>query len=211
FTAVNRGRTSALAALLGRHFRGRGLGDECLRLAHPVLVLDAAAEGEGLIDVGDVLVGEIGDLLELDDAQAVELASEFGTQSLDAREIIGLPLRPLEALEGGVEALGTRVRALEYACGLATPAAQIVELGAPHFAAADHVDLGDVGRVDREYALDTFAVGDLAHREALVDAGARAGNHHAFVGLQSVARTLIVGLGLGALPLVLGVDLGALH
>src|SRR5215471_4102464 len=202
---------SPLVARIGRHLGSRSLRDKRLRLAHPVLILDAATQGEGLIHVGDVVVGEIGDLLELDDAQAIELGRELCAHSLDPREIIGLSLRSLEALKGSIEAFRTRIGALEYARGLAAPATQVIELGAAYLAPADHVDLGDVGRVDRKHALDAFAVGDLAHREALVDAGAGAGNHHAFVGLQPETRALVLLLGLGALPLVLGVGLGAFH
>src|SRR5262249_13077921 len=46
---------------------------------------------------------------------------------------------------------------------------------------------------------------------ALVDAGAGAGDHHAFVGLQPETRALVLLLGPGALPLVPGVGLGAFH
>jgi hypothetical protein len=83
----------------------------------------------------------------------VELACQLRRHALDLGQIVGLALRPLEALEGGVEALGARVRALEDARRLAAAAAQIIELGAAHLAAAQHLDLGDVGRVDREHAL----------------------------------------------------------
>src|SRR6185503_9065844 len=107
---------------------------------------------------------------------------------------------------GGVEALGARVRALEDARRLAAAAAQVIELGAAHLAAAQHLDLGDVGRVDREYALDALAVGDLAHREALVEAAAGAGDDHALVGLQAKAGPLVLVLRLGrGLLLTLGV------
>src|SRR6185503_17868733 len=106
---------------------------------------------------------------------------------------------------GGVEALGARVRALEDARRLAAAAAQVIELGAAHLAAAQHLDLGDVGRVDREHALHALAVGDLAHREALVEAGARAGDDHALVGLQAEARALVLFLLGCAFLLALGV------
>ena len=139
-------------------------------------------------------------------------AARSALSALDAREIVRLALRPLEALEGGVEALGARVRALEDARRLAAPAAQVIELGAAHLAAADDLDLGDVGRMHGEHALHTLAVGDLAHRKALVDAAARAGDDHALVGLQAEAGALILFFGLALrLLLVLGVGLGAFH
>ena len=61
----------SLRLFLGRHFGGGGLGNQVLRLADPVVLLDAAVELQRLVDVGDVVVGKVGDLLELD---AVELA-----------------------------------------------------------------------------------------------------------------------------------------
>ena len=115
-------------------------------------------------------------------------AGEIGVDALDLRQIVGLALRLLEALPGGVQAAGARVRALDDAGRLAAAAAQIIELGAAHLAAADDLDLGDVGRVDREHALHALAVGDLAHGEVLVDAAAGAGDDDALVGLRS--RTL---------------------
>src|SRR4029077_10529216 len=59
---------------------------------------------------------------------------------------------------------------------LAAQAAQVIQLGAAHLAAAHELDRVDHRRVEREYALDAFAVGNLAHRESLVDAAARAGD-----------------------------------
>src|SRR5204862_7777610 len=128
------------ARFRGRHLGGGGFGEELLRLPHPVLLLDAPAKGERLIHIGDVVVGEIGDLVELDDAEAVELARQVGAEALDAGQVVRLPLRPLEPLEGGVEALGARVRALEDARRLAAPAAQVIKLGATYLAAADDLN-----------------------------------------------------------------------
>src|SRR4051812_5806353 len=53
---------------------------------------------------------------------------------------------------------------------LAGPAAQIIELGAPHATPAQHLDPGDLRAVQRKDPLDAFAVADLAHRERGVDA-----------------------------------------
>ena len=97
----------------------------------------------------------------------------------------GSPLGFLKPFHGALRRRGAGVRALEDAGRLAATAAEIVELGATDLAAADDLDLGDVGRVDRENALDALAVGDLADSEALVDAGAGAANDDAFVGLQA--------------------------
>ena len=63
-----------------RHLGGGGLGDERLRLPHPVFLLDAAAQRERLVDIGDVVVGEIGDLVELDDAEPVQLRRQVRAQ-----------------------------------------------------------------------------------------------------------------------------------
>src|SRR4051812_7270032 len=51
---------------------------------------------------------------------------------------------------------------------LAGAAAQVIELGAAHLAAAHDLDRGEAGRVEREDALDPLAVRDLAQREARV-------------------------------------------
>src|SRR5690606_27638623 len=68
---------------------------------------------------------------------------------------------------------------------LAATIAQVVELGATDLAAANDFDAFDERRVNREYALDAFAVGDLANGEALVDAAARTGDADAFLGLYA--------------------------
>src|SRR5579859_6974231 len=59
-------------------------------------------------------------------------------------------------------AAGALAAALDDARRLAGAAAQVVELGAPDLATAHHLDRGDTWRVEREDALDAFAVGDLA-------------------------------------------------
>src|SRR5580658_1192502 len=55
-------------------------------------------------------------------------------------------------------ALRAVILPLENACRLAASAAQIIELGAAHLAAAHHLDRVDHRRIEREDALDAFAV-----------------------------------------------------
>src|SRR5262249_47966580 len=64
----------------------------------------------------------------------------------------------------------------------AAPRAQVIELGAAHLAAADHLDGIDHRRVEREHALNPLAVRDFPHREVLVEPAAGAADAHAFVG-----------------------------
>ena len=80
--------------------------------------------------------------------------------------------------------------ALGDARRLAAAAAQVIELGAPHGAAAHHLDRGDARRMQREDALDPFAVGDLAQGEVRVDAGVLAGDADALEGLDALALAL---------------------
>src|SRR5690242_7392554 len=54
---------------------------------------------------------------------------------------------------------------------LAAQAAQVIELGAAHFAAAHDLDGIDHRRIQRKHALHAFAIGDLADREVLLQAG----------------------------------------
>src|SRR5512132_1778205 len=56
--------------------------------------------------------------------------------------------------------------------GLTDAVAQVVELGPADITPADDLDLGDGRGVQRERALDTDAVTDLAHLERLADARA---------------------------------------
>src|SRR5687768_10893174 len=72
----------------------------------------------------------------------------------------------------------------------AGPAAQVVQLGAAHDAAADHLDALDVRRVEREDALDALAEAHLADGEIAVDAAVRAGDADAFVVLNAGALAL---------------------
>src|SRR3954471_14616918 len=71
--------------------------------------------------------------------------------------------------------------------GFAAQAAQIVQLGAPHLAAADELDRVDHRRQQREHALDALAVGNLTDREALVQARTGAADADALVGLDAGA------------------------
>src|SRR5438552_8622505 len=73
---------------------------------------------------------------------------------------------------------------------LAAQTAQVIELGAAHLAAAHDLDRVDHRRIEREHALDALAIGDLAHREALVDAAAGARDAHALIGLHARALAL---------------------
>src|SRR5437660_9034913 len=79
------------------------------------------------------------------------------------------------------------MRALGDTGGFAAQAAQVIQLGAPHLAATDELDRIDHRREQREHALDALAVGDLADREALVQAMAGAADADALVGLDAGA------------------------
>src|ERR1700676_2696371 len=65
--------------------------------------------------------------------------------------------------------------------------AQIIQLGTTHLAAAHHLDRIDHRRHHREYALDAFAVADLANGEALVEPTAGTADADAFIGLHAGA------------------------
>src|SRR5581483_6629874 len=130
-------------------------------------------------------VGEIGDLLELDHPELVQLLLDIGGDAGDELQIVGLALRLLEALEG-LDLLGApRLLALDNARRLAAAAAQVIELGAAHAAPSHHLDRVDQRRMDREDALDALAVGNLTHGEVLVEPAARAADAHAFIGLNA--------------------------
>jgi hypothetical protein len=66
-------------------------------------------------------------------------------------------------------------------------AAQVVQLGAAHVAAALDFDRGDQRAVGLERALHAFAARDLADDEAGVEATVALGDDHAFVGLDALA------------------------
>src|ERR1700751_3447303 len=79
------------------------------------------------------------------------------------------------------------VRAFGDAGRLAAAIAQIIELGAPHLAAPEDFDRVDHRRIDGENALHALAIGDLPHREVLVEAIAAARDAHAFIRLNAGA------------------------
>src|SRR4029450_11973412 len=81
----------------------------------------------------------------------------------------------------------TRVAALGDTGRLAAAAAEIIELGAAHGAAAHHLDRIDDRRIEREDALDAFAERNLADREVRVHALVGAGDAHALVHLDAAA------------------------
>src|SRR4029077_14202876 len=165
------------------HFGDGRLGGKALRLTDPIVLLDASNEGERLVEIGNVFVGKIGDLFEFDGAELIESSCQLLIDPLDPGEVIDFALRPLEALERRVEALGAGIGALEDARRFAPATAQVIEFGAAHLATAQHLDLGDVGPIDGKHAVDTLAVGNLAHRETFVNAAARAGDYDTLVGL----------------------------
>src|ERR1700728_2068641 len=80
---------------------------------------------------------------------------------------VTLKKRPLLLVDGS-RALGL----LDDAGRLAAQIAQVIKLGAAHFAAAHHLDRVDHRRHYREHALDAFAVGNLADGEALIEPAA---------------------------------------
>src|SRR6185503_10997568 len=74
---------------------------------------------------------------------------------------------------------------------LAGEMAQVVELRAPHAAAAHDLDVGQHRAVEREDALDADAVGDLADREGRAHAGSTLGDAHALERLNALLLTLL--------------------
>src|SRR5216684_2398964 len=74
--------------------------------------------------------------------------------------------------------------------GLAGQAAEVIELGAPHLAAAHDLDRREARRVEREDALDTLAIGDLAQSEIRVDSRILAPDADALEGLDALALAL---------------------
>src|SRR6185295_18375620 len=96
-----------------------------------------------------------------------------------------------QLLRLGLTALGVdAVLLLGDAGAFAAQTAQVIQLRAAHLAATHDLDRVDHRRIEREHALDALAVGDLAHREALVDAAARARDAHALVSLEARALAL---------------------
>ena len=89
---------------------------------------------------------------------------------------------------GVVELAGAGAGVLDDTGRLAATVAQVVELGAADLTAANDFNAFDHRRVDREYALDAFAVGNLADGEVFVDAAAGTGDADAFIGLNAGTR-----------------------
>ncbi len=75
---------------------------------------------------------------------------------------------------GVVELAGAGAGVLDDTSRLAATVAQVVELGATDLTAANDFYAFDSRGVDREYALDAFAVGDLANREVFLQTAAGA-------------------------------------
>src|SRR5262249_9480463 len=78
---------------------------------------------------------------------------------------------------------------LDDAGRLAAEIAQVIKLGAADLAGAHDLDPGDHGPHHEEDALHAFAVGDLAHREALVESSAGTADADALIGLHTGAVT----------------------
>ena len=152
-------------------------------MADPIVLLDAAAHIEHVLDIGDIFARQIGNLFDLDQVHLLQTNGQFGRDRLDLRQIFGLTLGLLESLPGGVELARANISPLDDTSSLAAQFAQIVQFGATDFAASDHFDLGDIWRINGKYALDAFTVRNLADRKALVDATTRTRNAHALIGL----------------------------
>src|ERR1700759_4647377 len=86
-----------------------------------------------------------------------------------------------------VDGRGAVILLLDDASRLAAQAAQVIQLGATHLAAAYHLDRVDHRGEDREHALHALAIRDLAHGEALIDAAAGTADADAFIGLHAGA------------------------
>src|SRR5690606_16595612 len=88
----------------------------------------------------------------------------YRSQRLGGGDLLGLDARLLGG--GGlalalVQLAGAHAGVLGDAGRLAATVAQVIELGAAHLAAADHLDGLDQRRIDREDALHALAVGNL--------------------------------------------------
>src|SRR5258705_10886049 len=85
---------------------------------------------------------------------------------------------------------GGAILLLDDAGRLAAQVAQVIQLGAAHLAAAHHLDRIDHRRHHREDAFHAFGVGNLAHRETLVEPAAGAADADAFIRLHARAVAL---------------------
>src|SRR4051794_11185949 len=130
--------------------------------------------GRGCLFVGDVLRGLL------------------GSERFDRSDLLGFELGLLGVKRvtlGVVQLAGAHAGILGNAGRLAAAVAQIIELGAPHLAAAHDLYAFDHRRINREDALDAFAIRNLADREILLEAGAGAGDDDAFIGLHAGTRS----------------------
>src|ERR1700676_1367798 len=87
-----------------------------------------------------------------------------------------------ELLADGCGAVGLL---LDDAGRLAAQIAQVIQLGAAYLAAAHHGNRLDHRRHHREYPFHAFAIGNLAHREILVEPAAGAADADASIGLRA--------------------------
>src|ERR1700676_510144 len=74
--------------------------------------------------------------------------------------------------------------------GFAREFAQVVELRAAHFAPAQHLDLFDSRRMEREDALNADAIGDLTHGKVRAITAAANLDDEAFEGLDALLFAL---------------------
>ena len=81
--------------------------------------------------------------------------------------------------------------ALGNPCRFSAAIAQVIELGATDDAATLDLDGFDHRRIDRENPLHTFTKGNLADREALVDAATLTGDADTFISLNALALALL--------------------
>ena len=163
-----------------------------LRVDHvvvPDLVVERAGLGHALVQRSgrfDPVFSRCGVSREGDGRRA---SACNGKARLDGRACgvpgCGAVTRPRPAL------LARALGALGDAGRLAAAVAQVIELGPAHGAAAHDLDGIDHRRIEREDALDALAVGDLADREALLEAAAGAGDADALVGLHAGALAFL--------------------
>ena len=100
------------------------------------------------------------------------------------------PRRRHRALDDASAPRRPRPAALAHPGAAADAVAQVVELRAAHVAAAGHLDLLDLRRMQRERALHADAEGLLADGERLAGAAALALDHDALEDLGPAARAL---------------------
>src|SRR5262245_10233046 len=75
--------------------------------------------------------------------------------------------------------------------GFTREVAQVVQLGAANAPAAHYADLGEHWAVQREDALDAYAIGDLADREGLADSATAARDADALERLNALLFTFL--------------------